>query len=249
MPVLPTGTFNFVIPADDLAKGLRPTRSSPRNVKFLTECNGAVGIDNVLQVLKDMNLDHLIDVSALTFAFPYPQLFVFTDMMLVCTETEVYEYTHSSPGTLTLKITVDPGILWSAVDYYDYIYMSNCTAAVVRHAEDGSWEEIFGEALPPCRAACNYNGQIVISPCRPVTPPSPPPCYCVEITDAIITEVIGDLGAITLIVTGVGYGGNATVWQVIRVSDGVIMDSGTGTTANFEFEGEYDTDYELQYFA
>ena len=87
MPVLPTGTFTFDIPTGDLARGLRPTRSNPRNVKFLTECNGAVGIDNVLQVLKDMNLDHLIDVSALTFAFPYPQLFVFTDMMLVCTET------------------------------------------------------------------------------------------------------------------------------------------------------------------
>jgi len=169
MPILPTGTFTFLIPTEDLAKGLRPNVENPRNSKYLTECNGAVGIDNVLQVLKDMNLDHLIDVSALTFAFPYPQLFVFTDMMLVCTETEVYEYVHSSPGTLTLKITVAPGILWSAVDFYDYIYMSNCTAAVVRHAEDGSWEEIT--SLPSARAMCNYNGQIVISPCtEPIAP-------------------------------------------------------------------------------
>ena len=249
MPVLPTGTFTFLIPTEDLAKGLRPTRSNPRNVKFLTECNGAVGIDNVLQVLKDMNLDHLIDVSALTYAFPYPQLFVFTDMILVCTDIDIYEYTHTSPGTLTNKITVAPGILWSAVEYFDYIYMSNCTAAVVRHAEDGSWEEIFGESLPPCRAACNYNGQIVISPCRPISPPSPPPCYCVEVADAVITEVIGILGVITKVITGTGYGGNASTWQVIRVSDGVVMDSGTGNTANFEFDGEYDTDYELMYYA
>jgi len=175
-------------------------------------------------------------------------LFVFTNMILVCTDIDIYEYTHTSPGTLTNKITVAPGILWSAVEYFDYIYMSNCTAAVVRHAEDGSWEEIFGESLPPCRAACNYNGQIVISPCRPIIPVVIAP-YCVYVTDAIITEVIGDLGAITLMVTGSGSGGSATTWQVIRVSDGAIMDSGTGTTANFEFEGEYGTDYELQYFA
>jgi len=248
MPILPTGTFTFLIPTEDLAKGLRPNVENPRNSKYLTECNGAVGIDNVLQVLKDMNLDHLIDVSTLTFAFPYPQLFVFTNMILVCTDIDIYEYTHTSPGTLTNKITVAPGILWSAVEYFDYIYMSNCTAAVVRHAEDGSWEEIYGESLPPCRTACNYNGQIVISPCRPIIPVVIAP-YCVYVTDAIITEVIGDLGAITLMVTGSGSGGSATTWQVIRVSDGAIMDSGTGTTANFEFEGEYGTDYELQYFA
>jgi hypothetical protein len=41
--------------------------------------------------------------------------------------------------------------------------MSNCTVAVVRHAEDGSWEEVTN--LPAARAMCNYNGQIVISPC------------------------------------------------------------------------------------
>ena len=248
MPVLPTGNFTFVIPPEDLARGLRPTRSSPRNIKFLTECNGAVGIDNVLQGLKDLNLDHLVNTSTLTYIFPYPLLFVFTNMILICTQTQIYEYTHSSPGTLTLKITVAPGILWSAVEYFDYIYMSNCTAAVVRHPEDGSWEEIGSEALPPARAMCNYNGQIVISPCKMIPPVVITP-YCVYVTDATITEVIGDFGAITLLIAGVGYGGSASNWRVVRVSDGTIMDSGVGTTANFEFIGEYDTDYELQYLA
>jgi len=169
VPVLPTGSFNFTIPTQDLAKGLRWTRRNPRNEKFLTECNGAVGINNVLRTLKDLNLSHLIDSTIVTDNFPYPQLFVFTNMILVCSETTIYEYTHLSPGTLTSKITVDPGILWSAVDYHDYIYMSNCTVAVVRHAEDGSWEEVTN--LPAARAMCNYNGQVVISPCtEPVVP-------------------------------------------------------------------------------
>lgn len=245
MPVLPTGTFTFLIPTEDLAKGLRPTRSNPRNAKFLTECNGAVGIDNVLQVLKDMNLDHLIDVSTLTYSFPYPQLFVFTNMILVCTQTKIYEYTHSSPGTLTLKITVAPGILWSAVDFYDYIYISNCVVAVVRHTENGSWEEVTN--LPAARAMCNFNGQVVISPCTESVVPTPAPPD--EEEEGVICLGVNQITVdpVTLLVSGRGHGAGATSWEMVKLSDESVVDSGTGNEAFFSFYGELGASYELRF--
>lgn len=51
----------------------------------------------------------------------------------------------------------------------------------------------------------------------------------------------------TLMVTGSGEGEHATQWQVIRISDGTVMDSGAGTLASFSFLGEYETDYQLQF--
>ena len=90
MPVLPTGVFTYTVPSGDLSRGLRPSKRSPRNTKFLTLCEGAVGLDNVLQVLSELEPNR-IDTAVITDDFPYPQIFVFTNMIIVCGETEVYE--------------------------------------------------------------------------------------------------------------------------------------------------------------
>lgn len=157
MPVLGNGVFSFTIPSSDLAKGLRPSKHSPRNTKFLTKCEGAVGIDNVLQVIKDLELERL-DTSALADqTFPYPQLFVFTYAIIVCTPTQIYEVVN---GTLSLKLTTAEGILWSAVDFFDFVYMSNSAVSVIRRATDQGWEEVTN--LPTFGAVCNYNGQVII---------------------------------------------------------------------------------------
>lgn len=155
MPILNNGVFNLTIPTQDLSKGLRPSKRVPRNSKFLVSCEGAVGLDNVLQVIDDLNLNR-IDTSALVCSFPYPQLFVLTKIILVCTATRIYEYDGVN---LTLRLTVTAGITWSVVDLYDYIYMSNGKVAVIRDS-GGVWQVTTD--LPIAGAICNYNGQIMI---------------------------------------------------------------------------------------
>lgn len=150
------GAFSFTIGTDELARGLRPTKRASRNSKFLVECNGAVALDGVLQVLNDLE-DDRIDTSAITDGFPYPQIFVFRNLIIVCGETKIYELVS---GALSLKLTVAAGITWSAVDYHDFVYMSNGKVTVRRNATDLTWEETTD--YPIASAICDYNGQIFI---------------------------------------------------------------------------------------
>jgi len=156
MEISRSGYFSLTIPSNELARGLRPSKRTPRNTKYLVECIGAVGLDKVLQVLDDLENDR-IDTSVITDGFPYPQIFVFTNTTIICGETKVYEYVS---GALTLKATVDAGTLWSAVDFYDYIYMSNGKVALTRSAEDKTIS--LTTSLPTATAICNYNGQVFI---------------------------------------------------------------------------------------
>jgi len=61
-------------------------------------------------------------------------------------------------------------------------------------------------------------------------------------TYTVDAEIDGD----TMEVTGTGTGTGPT-WEVVRVGDSVVMDSGSGTDAVFSFTGAYDVDYELRY--
>jgi hypothetical protein len=158
MPTRGDGAFTIEIPSGDLAKGLRPSKRSPRNAKFLTECEGAVGLDNVLQVLDDVNED-LIDTSlVITDGFPYPQIFIFTKVIIVCGKTKIYEWDGSSLGTE--KLTVTAGLTWSAVDFGEFVYMSNGKVAVVRSATSQLWSVVTD--LPIASGMCNFNGQVIV---------------------------------------------------------------------------------------
>jgi hypothetical protein len=147
------GTFSITINAEELARGLRPSKRVPRNSKFLVECIGAVGYDNVLQVLDDISTDRIVKSST----FPFPQLFVFTNLIVVCTATTIYELVS---GSLVSKLTVATGVTWSAIESYDYIYMSNGKVAVVRDAISKAWS--VSSTLPIAGAMVNYNGQVMI---------------------------------------------------------------------------------------
>lgn len=156
MEVLRDGTFIFNIGSEELSKGLRPSKRNPRNVKFLVECVGAVGIDKVLQVIDDLQNDR-IDTTIIADTFPFPQVFVLTEMIIVCGKTTIYELVS---GSLTSKLTVTTGQLWSVVDYHRFVYMSNGVVAVVRDSETGAYS--LSPTLPVARAICDFNGQVVI---------------------------------------------------------------------------------------
>jgi hypothetical protein len=155
METLRDGSFMLTIDAEALAKGLRPSAKTARNKEYLVECIGAVGLDNVLQVLEDLNLSR-IDTAVIVDGFPYPQIFVFTNMIIVCGETDIYEWIG---GALVLRLgPVAAGTLWTAVDFKETIYMSNGKVAVLRNPLTGVFS--ITTALPIATAICDFNSQV-----------------------------------------------------------------------------------------
>jgi len=149
------GKFTFTVKTEQLAKGLRPSKRKPRNSDFLITCSGAVGRDGVLQALDAVTR---MATSTIIDGFPFPQIFVFTNMIIVCGLKTIYEWNGTS---LDLKYTAtDAGGVWSAVDFFDYVYISNGKIAVIRDA--GSKAYTVSATQPSATAICNYNGQVII---------------------------------------------------------------------------------------
>jgi len=139
----------------NLARGLRPSKKMPRNSGgFLVECAGCVGRDGVLSALDEFER---LETTSITDAFPYPQLFLFTRVIIICSSTKIYEWVSSA---LVEKIEVSAGSTWVALDFNDYIYLSNGNAAVVRDSGDKTYSETTD--LPTAMAACNFNGQVIL---------------------------------------------------------------------------------------
>lgn len=157
MPEGQTGTFTVTITAEQLKRGLRATKRSPRNAGFLVECIGAVGFDGVLQALEALSK---FSTSVITDVFPFPQIFVCPNFLIVCSAKKIYEY-NPITEVLDLKYTaaVAAGV-WTIADFYDYAYLSNGNIAVVRNAASKAYG--ITTALPSATAICNFNGQVVI---------------------------------------------------------------------------------------
>jgi hypothetical protein len=158
MPTNRNGQFTFTINSKELARGLRPSKRVPRDSKFLVNCEGAVGLDEVLQVLADYSLNQ-VDVSDIAnVAFPFPQLFIFTNLIVVASLTKIYEFDGT---TLTEVLTISSGSLWQAADFISYIYMSNGITAIKRDAFSGIWS--VDSVLPIANAIVNNNSQVLIA--------------------------------------------------------------------------------------
>lgn len=185
MEVNRDGEFAFEISHDELSRGLRPSKRTPRNAKYLVECIGAVGLDKVLQVIDDLN-ELLIDTAIITDGFPYPQVFVFPYMTVVCDLRHIYEFDGAA---LDLMLTVPPGLSWSMTEFFDFVYASNARVAVRRRAEDRTWE--VTDDYPTAYAICNFKGQVlIIGPdTNPVTmiPTTVPPTTLASTTIASTT--------------------------------------------------------------
>lgn len=155
LTIIKGGKFTFTLQHSDLVRGIRPSVRSPRNLDFLTECVGAVGRDGVLSALDSMTR---MNTSVITDSFPFPQIFIFNVVTLVCGHGKIYEWNGSS---LTLVYTAaTKGGLWSAADFYDYIYLSNGAEAVVRNAASKTYA--IDTTLPTASCICNFNGQVMV---------------------------------------------------------------------------------------
>lgn len=159
MPILPNGQFSFTIESGELMRGLRPSKRAPRNAKYLVECHGALGLDNVLSVLPQLEGDRIVGAELAGVTFPYPQLFVFINLVIVATRSKIYEWDGTNLN-LALDVTGSEGILWAAVDFFEYVYMSNTKIAIRRKATDMIWE--VAADLPTASSICNFNSQVLI---------------------------------------------------------------------------------------
>ena len=146
--------FNYPI-IDHLKKGLSP-KYNHRNQPFLSESLNAFPKNDKLQTVASFTA---IDTSSLgTLSCPYPQLFVFSDCIIVCTRTAMYEYDGTS---LTKKVdSLLAGNTWDALDFKTYILLTNGITTVIKKSTTG--EYVVDADLPAAVSVCNYNGQVLI---------------------------------------------------------------------------------------
>ena len=151
------GKFTFTIKSKELAQGLRPSKRNPRDNDFLVTCVGAIGRDGVLQAIDNLSR---IDMSPITDGFPFPQIFVFTNTIIVCGMFDIYEWMETA---LHFELSIPAnlaGSTWTALDFYDYIYLSNGDVVVIKNAQSNLYE--ISADLPHATCACNFNGQVII---------------------------------------------------------------------------------------
>ena len=144
-------------------KGLEPTKHGLRNVMgYLISCVGAVPYQQVLQSIQSFTS---IDITSLgAVVFPYPQLFVLQDVMVVCNSTAIYEFNGT---TLTLKKDgLTPGVLWSCADYHNYLLFTNGQVTVKKDPSTGLYS--VDSSVPFGTNFCDYNGQLFV--CAPNFP-------------------------------------------------------------------------------
>jgi len=148
------GTFSLQITSEELRRGLRPVAENPRNSGFLVQCDGAIGYHGSLQGITALTA---ISTSAITDGFPYPQIFLLSNLILVCGQTKIYEWVNSA---LSLKLTTTAGNPWSVVDFYDQLLLTNGVVTVERRAGDKVYA-VRGD-LPVGEALFNFGGQIIV---------------------------------------------------------------------------------------
>jgi len=155
--------FSITIDSKELSRGLRPSKRMPRNSKLLVECTGAVGRDEVLQILDEltrMDTDFASEGFDPLPPFPFPQIFGFVNLIIVCTQTVIYEWIDSA---LVEKLDIEEdnsGSTWCAVDFHEFVYMSNARVAVVRSVLTGAYSITTDQ--PVAMSMCDYHGQVLI---------------------------------------------------------------------------------------
>jgi len=98
-----------------------------------------------------------MDTAIITDSFPYPQLFILTNVIIVCSQTKIFEWVV---GALVLKLTTTPGSTWTALDGFDFIYLSNGKVAVIRDSISKVYSTVT--TLPTAASICNFQGQVLV---------------------------------------------------------------------------------------
>ena len=149
--------FSVTIDNKIIGKGLT-SNNNIRNNPMLVESIGAMPYNNVIQSVEEFTR---VDTSGLAAQiFPYPQLFVLGDIIVVCTAQQIYEY-DATGDTFTSKISgLSLGNTWDLVDFKSFILLMNGVVAVTKDPETGDYA--VDSTLPPGNCICNFNGQVLL---------------------------------------------------------------------------------------
>jgi len=137
-------------------RGLRPYERAPRDSAFLIECKGGIGRAGTFMTLPPLDLT--IPVTFTTGGFPYPQIFVFIGHILIACQTEILEW--DAPFAVSKISSLPIGSPWAAVEYNDYLYLSNGVVAVSRNTLDGTYQ--IDHSLLAAEALLDAHGQVMI---------------------------------------------------------------------------------------
>jgi hypothetical protein len=141
---------------EPFVKGLSPKNNKRNNNPYLTESKGAFPYQDALQSIEQITQ---LNTSSLGCTFPYPQLIITSNVILVCTPTAIYEVIGNS---LILKIQdLTAGLTWSVIDSKEYLYLTNGYISVERNPF--TKEYATNTNIPAGSALCNYNGQVIVA--------------------------------------------------------------------------------------
>lgn len=142
-----------------LFNGLRPTNRAPVNSDALVRSQGGFADIDGFKTLP--TLGSIPDFEALGEAFPYPQLFVLRDTILVCGATRIWEYDGTS---LSLMISaLSEGMLWTIADFQEYILLNNGVVVVERRSTDRIYSIVNDPEIPAGYAFTNHKGQLIVA--------------------------------------------------------------------------------------
>lgn len=223
MEVLRDGKFSLPIKDKELMRGIRRDKNQSRNKNTFASMTGMIGKEGSLVSLPALTA---MDTSVITAGFPYPQIFVLSNVIIVCGKTKIYELIA---GVLTEMLTVSEGRTWKVIDFFEYVYLSNEMVAVIRNASSRTYSVTTD--LPTFSAGCNYNGQVLISapdvlPYIPVVPTEDKFIITSSgTTTKVFTKINADTAETETVYTSAADGsGNITA--AIRLSDDTLLFAG-----------------------
>lgn len=148
-------TLTIPIGQQLLGAGLVPNKN-PKNRPGLDQAIGAVPFQKVLVSLWQYTAEDTASLG--TPSFPYPQMFVFPKVTVVCMPTEIFEL---MAGSLISKIDgLTAGDPWSAYEYAPYIYLTNRLVTVVKDPDSSLYR--IDDTVPSGSAVLQWNGQVFI---------------------------------------------------------------------------------------
>lgn len=157
---------DFEFPLKDFINRGLALNNNKRNNPMLVECIGAIPYEKALQSIEQFTA---LDVSAMSgMAFPYPQLFVLSESIIVCDSDEIWEY-DPVLDSLTLKLgSLPAGHVWDIVDFKSYLALVNGACIVTRDPDTGIFTKSSTMDYGSC--LCNFNGQVLMgSPVEIIT--------------------------------------------------------------------------------
>src|SRR5512135_3785635 len=129
-----------IVLKDILRQGLAQN-NNPRNNPALVQSDGAFVYEGALQSVEQFTAMTLPATPTTAFAFPYPQLFVLSDVILLCNVDQIWEWAGSGGdnGWTSMITSLTHGTPWTVVDQKSYIALSNMQVAVSKNPLTGGY--------------------------------------------------------------------------------------------------------------